>query len=123
MSSSRRQGYYDPWRADAIARRELIGRSDAVVAWFECLPIGWAENERHVMSIEAIIIVGAIVVCVVLGTWSALVTRDSWDRKPAEGEDDFDYHKATLGIHQPPGEEHWEKELDALRMDQKHRLC
>ena len=75
------------------------------------------------MSIEAIVILGVLVACIVLGTWSALVTKDSWDREPAEGEDDFDYHKATLGIHQPPGEEQWEQELDALRMDQKHRLC
>lgn len=75
------------------------------------------------MSIEMIVIVGAVLVCVVLGTWSALTTRDSWDRKPAEGEDDFDYHKATLGIYQEPGEEDWEKDLAALRWDQKHRLC
>ena len=75
------------------------------------------------MSIEVIVIFVAIVVCVVLGTWSALRTQDSWDKEPVEGEDNFDYHKATLGIHQPPGEEEWEKDLDALRMDQKHRLC
>ena len=75
------------------------------------------------MSIEAIVIVAALVVCIVLGTWSALKTKDSWDREPVEGEDNFDYHKATLGIHQPPGEEQWEKDLDVLRMDQKHRLC
>jgi hypothetical protein len=75
------------------------------------------------MSIEMIVLVGAIIVCVVLGTWSALTTRDSWDRAPADGEDNFDYHKATLGIYQEPGEEQWEKDLDALRMDQKHRLC
>jgi len=75
------------------------------------------------MSIEAIVIVAALVVCIVLGMWSALKTKDSWDREPVEGEDNFDYHKATLGIHQPPGEEQWEKDLDALRMDQKHRLC
>lgn len=75
------------------------------------------------MSIEVIVIFVAIVVCVVLGTWSALRTKDSWDREPVEGEDNFDYHKATLGIHQPPGKEEWEKDLDALRMDQKHRLC
>lgn len=75
------------------------------------------------MSIEAVVILGAIAACIVLGTWSALRTRDSWDREPVEGEDNFDYHKATLGIHQPPGDEQWEKDLDALRMDQKHRLC
>ena len=75
------------------------------------------------MSIEVVVIFVAIVVCVVLGTWSALRTKDSWDKEPVEGEDNFDYHKATLGIHQPPGEEEWEKDLDALRMDQKHRLC
>jgi hypothetical protein len=75
------------------------------------------------MSIEIIVIIGAFFVCVVLGTWSALQTTDSWDREPVEGEDNFDYHKATLGIHQPPGDEQWEKDLDALRMDQKHRLC
>lgn len=75
------------------------------------------------MSIEAIIVIVAIVVCIVLGTWSALRTKDSWDREPVEGEDNFNYHKATLGIHQPPGDEEWEKDLDALRMDQKHRLC
>ena len=69
------------------------------------------------MSIEVIVIFVAIVVCVVLGTWSALRTKDSWDKEPVEGEDNFDYHKATLGIHQPPGEEEWEKDLDALRMD------
>ena len=57
------------------------------------------------MSIEVIFILAATAICVVLGTWSALVTKDSWDVKPAEGEDDFDYHKATLGIHQPPGKE------------------
>lgn len=79
------------------------------------------------MSIEVIVILVAIVVCVVLGTWSALTTRDSWDAKPTEGmfdgSDHFDYHKATLGIPQEPGEEDWEKDLDALRWDQKHRLC
>ncbi|MBT5569767.1 MAG: hypothetical protein HOJ90_00985 [Alphaproteobacteria bacterium] len=75
------------------------------------------------MSIEIIVIIGAFFVCVALGTWSALRTTDSWDREPVEGEDNFDYHKATLGIHQPPGEEQWEKDLDSLRMDQKHRLC
>ena len=75
------------------------------------------------MSIEAVVILGAIAACIALGTWSALRTRDSWDREPVEGEDNFDYHKATLGIHQPPGDEQWEKDLDALRMDQKHRLC
>ena len=75
------------------------------------------------MSIEAIIVILAIFVCIGLGTWSALRTKVSWDREPVEGEDNFDYHKATLGIHQPPGEEQWEKDLDSLRMDQKHRLC
>ena len=75
------------------------------------------------MSIEAIIVILAIFVCIGLGTWSALRTKDSWDREPVEGEDNFDYHKATLGIHQPPGDEEWEKDLDALRMEQKHRLC
>ena len=75
------------------------------------------------MSMEIIVILALVVICVVLGTWSALVTKDSWDAKPAEGDDDFDYHKATLGIHQAPGDEDWEKDLDALRMDQKHRLC
>lgn len=75
------------------------------------------------MSIEAVVILGAIAACIALGTWSALRTKDSWDREPVEGEDNFDYHKATLGIHQPPGDEQWEKDLDALRMDQKHRLC
>jgi len=75
------------------------------------------------MSIEVIILLVAMAACIGLGTWSALVTKDSWDREPVEGEDNFDYHKATLGIHQPPGEEEWEKDLDALRMDQKHRLC
>lgn len=75
------------------------------------------------MSIEVIIVLVAMAACVVLGTWSALVTKDSWDRKPVEGEDNFDYHKATLGIYQPPGDEQWEKDLDALRLDQKHRLC
>jgi hypothetical protein len=78
---------------------------------------------ENTMSIEAIIVILAIFVCIGLGTWSALRTKDSWDREPVEGEDNFDYHKATLGIHQPPGDEEWEKDLDALRMDQKHRLC
>jgi hypothetical protein len=75
------------------------------------------------MSIEVIIILAAIAICVVFGTWSVLVTKDSLDVKPAEGEDDFDYHKAMLGIHQPPGKKEWEKDLDALQMDKKHRLC
>ncbi len=75
------------------------------------------------MSWEEIVILTALAVCVVAGIWSALVTEDSWDRKPADGEDDFNYHKATLGIYQEPGEEQWEKDLAALRMDQKHRLC
>lgn len=75
------------------------------------------------MSIEVIVILAVLGLCIGLGTWSALRTRDSWDKEPVEGEDNFDYHKATLGIHQPPGEEQWEKDLDALRMDQKHRLC
>lgn len=75
------------------------------------------------MSIEVIVILAVLALCIGLGTWSALRTKDSWDKEPVEGEGNFDYHKATLGIHQPPGEEQWEKDLDALRMDQKHRLC
>tara|TARA_A100001037_G_C14622047_1_gene401978 strand:+ start:225 stop:452 length:228 start_codon:yes stop_codon:yes gene_type:complete len=75
------------------------------------------------MSLEVVVILSLIMICIVLGTWSALVTTDSWDAEPVEGENNFGYHKATLGIHQPPGEWQWEKDLDALRMDQKHRLC
>ena len=75
------------------------------------------------MTIEAWVIVGVIVLVVVVGTWSALTSKDSWDKKPAKGEDDFDYHKATPGIYQEPGEEAWEQDLAALRMEQKHRLC
>ena len=75
------------------------------------------------MTIEAWVIVAVIVLVIVVGTWSALTTKDSWDKKPVEGEDNFDYHKATLGIYQEPGEEQWEKDLAALRMEQKHRLC
>ena len=75
------------------------------------------------MTIEAWVILAVIVLVIVVGTWSALATKDSWDKKPVEGEDNFDYHKATLGIHQEPGEEQWEKDLDALRIAQKHRVC
>ena len=75
------------------------------------------------MTIEAWVILAVIVLVIVVGTWSALATKDSWDKKPVEGEDNFDYHKATLGIHQETGEEQWEKDLAALRMEQKHRLC
>jgi hypothetical protein len=75
------------------------------------------------MSIEAIVILAVLALVIVVGTYSALKTEDSWDKAPAEGEDNFDYHKATLGIYQEPGEEQWEKDLAALRMDQKHRLC
>ena len=75
------------------------------------------------MTIEAIVILGVLALVIVVGTWSALVTEDSWDKKPVEGEDNFDYHKATLGIYQEPGDEEWEQDLAALRMDQKHRLC
>jgi hypothetical protein len=85
-----------------------------------CRSCGYQEKA---MSIEVIVILAVLALCVVLGTWSALRTQDSWDREPVEGEDNFDYHKATLGIHQPPADEQWEKDLDALRMDQKHRLC
>lgn len=75
------------------------------------------------MSMEEIVVIGMLVACVVAGTWSALVTTDSWDREPAEGEDGFDYHKATVGIYQEPGDAQWEKDLAALRLDRKHRLC
>ena len=75
------------------------------------------------MSVEAWVIIAVLGLVIVLGTWSALKTKDSWDKKPVEGEDNFDYHKATLGIYQEPGEEQWEKDLAALRMEQKHRLC
>lgn len=75
------------------------------------------------MSIEAVVILAVIALVIVVGTYSALKTKDSWDKAPVEGEDNFDYHKATLGIYQEPGEEQWEKDLAALRMDQKHRLC
>lgn len=74
------------------------------------------------MAIEWIIILAAMGICVVLGTWSALATRDSWD-EDVQAEKDWDEHKATLGIYQEPGEEQWEKDLAALRWDQKHRLC
>ena len=60
---------------------------------------------------------------IVFGTWSALKTEDSWDKKPVEDEDNFDYHKATLGIYREPGDEQWQKDLALLRADQKHRLC
>ena len=75
------------------------------------------------MTIEAIVILAVLAFVIVLGTVSALKTKDSWDKKPVAGEDNFDYHKATLGIYQEPGEAQWEKDLAALRMDQKHRLC
>ena len=75
------------------------------------------------MTIEEWVILAVLGLVIVVGTWSALKTKDSWDKKPVEGEDNFDYHKATLGIHQEPGEEQWEKDLAALRMEQKHRLC
>jgi hypothetical protein len=75
------------------------------------------------VTIEAWVILSVLAFVIVLGTVSALKTKDSWDKKPVEGEDNFDYHKATLGIYQEPGEEQWEKDLAALRMDQKHRLC
>ncbi len=75
------------------------------------------------MTIEAWVILAVLALVIVLGTWSALKTKDSWDKKPVEGEDNFDYHKATLGIYQEPGEEQWEKDLASLRMEQKHRLC
>lgn len=75
------------------------------------------------MTIEEIVILAVLGLCIVAGIWSALVTTDSWDRKPEEGEDPFDYHKATLGIYQEPGDEQWEKDLAALRLDRKHRLC
>ena len=75
------------------------------------------------MTIEAWVILAVLVLVIVVGTWSALKTTDSWDKKPVEGEDNFDYHKATLGIYQEPGDAQWEKDLAALRMDQKHRLC
>jgi hypothetical protein len=77
----------------------------------------------HVRAASVWVIVGVIALVIVVGTWSALTTKDSWDKEPVEGEDNFDYHKATLGIYQEPGEEEWEQDLAALRMDQKHRLC
>ena len=75
------------------------------------------------MTTEAIVILAVLALVIVVGTWSALTTQDSWDKKPVEGEDNFDYHKATLGIYQEPGDAQWEKDLAALRMEQKHRLC
>ena len=75
------------------------------------------------MTIEAWVILAVLALVIVVGTWSALTTEDSWDKRPADGEDNFDYHKATLGIYQEPGDAQWEKDLAALRMEQKHRLC
>ncbi len=59
------------------------------------------------MTIEASVILAVLALAIVLSTWSALKTEDSWDKKPVEGEDNFDYHKATLGIYREPGDEQW----------------
>lgn len=51
--------------------------------------------------------------------------RDTWDPAPGETRPRWDPHKATLGIPQPlpPDAEPWERELAALGLEHKHRLC
>jgi hypothetical protein len=78
------------------------------------------------MSLELWIILGLAVLFGGYGAYSALTTRDSWDRKPdsiAGAGDDWDFHKATLGIYQAPGGEQWQKDLAALHFERKHPYC
>ncbi len=68
------------------------------------------------------------------GAYAGLTVRDSWDRRPdtepgadsgadSGGGPAWDFHKATLGIYQEPGEEPWEKDLAALHFERKHPYC
>lgn len=78
------------------------------------------------MSLELWIILGLAVLFGGYGAWAGLKTPDSWDRKPASmaGEqDEWDFHKATLGIYQEPGDEQWQKDLAALHFERKHPYC
>ena len=76
------------------------------------------------MTIEAILLWGTFVVFGALALPTIIrLPRDSWDKKPDDGADDWDPHKATLGIYQAPGDEQWQKDLAALRFDRKHPYC
>lgn len=78
------------------------------------------------MSVEIWIFLGLAALFGGYGAYAALTTRDSWDRKPesiAGEEDEWDFHKATLGIYQEPGEEQWKKDLAALHFERKHPYC
>jgi hypothetical protein len=78
------------------------------------------------VSVEIWVILGLAVLFGGYGAWSALTTRDSWDRRPQSmaGEpDEWDFHKATLGIPQEPGEQQWQKDLAALHFERKHPYC
>lgn len=83
------------------------------------------------MPVEIWIILGLAALFGGYGVYAALTTRDSWDRKPdgehdgkpGEKKDDWDFHKATLGIYQEPGDEQWEKDLAALHFERKHPYC
>lgn len=78
------------------------------------------------MAPEVWIILGLAVLFGGYGAWAGLTVPDSWDRKPASqagAHDAWDFHKATLGIYQEPGDERWQKDLAALHFERKHPYC
>lgn len=78
------------------------------------------------MPLEIWIILALALLAGGYGVYAALTTRDSWNGKPASlagEEDEWDFHKATLGIYQEPGEEQWQKDLAALHFERKHPYC
>lgn len=78
------------------------------------------------MPLEIWIILAIALLAGGYGAYTALTTRDSWDSKSnarSDGGAEWDFHKATLGIYQEPGDEQWEKDLAALHFERKHPYC
>ncbi|MGE0253890.1 MAG: hypothetical protein AB7N54_15770 [Alphaproteobacteria bacterium] len=73
----------------------------------------------------ALLLVTAIVFGALAIHTIAVGPRDTWDAAPGEAPPRWNRHKATLGIPQPlpPDAEPWERDLAALGLEHKHRLC
>jgi len=77
------------------------------------------------MTIQAILLWGTVLVFAALAIHTIVVDPpDTWDLPPGEAPR-WDAHKATLGIVQPlPADAApWERDLAALGLEHKHRLC
>ena len=78
------------------------------------------------MSFQAVLLWSTVAVFAALAVHTVIVSpRDSWDIGPGEAPPRWDPHKATLGIPQPlPADAApWERDLAALGLEHKHRLC